>query len=532
MKKEKKGKTKIEKNKKRKVKKSFIISFIILIILIILCIIGKMLYTQNTIKSNFSHFVITTTDKNIYKKENKKYKKIGTLYKNNIISLEKIEGKYYKLKKENYYITYKKVKKTKEKAEDKINNIVFNENVITKKNIVVLKNNKKYFKINEELELPILEYGDDFYTCLYNNKVLQIKKSDVKEVKKVENTKEEIASSMPVIYFDKEIDLENYVKVFNESKIKSITKEEYIKWLNGKIVFPTKTAFIVLQEENENNKKIMNKYKIQYAKEKDLDLKFVENDVFSKKENLYWYKINNFTTISRFQDILNGVKLNEEEYATRIAVLNYHFFSKEGAACNEVICLDDTKFEEQLKYLKENNYKSLTMEEYNKWLKGEIELPKKSVLLTVDDGALGTDTVLPDMLDKYNQKATLFLITSFWPMSKYRTGNLEIQSHSHSLHDREFCYNGNCGIKTLVWSKEEILKDIKKSKEIIGNDPIAYCYPFYKHDAKTREVVKEEFELAFVGGNRKSTRNDDPYLIPRYVILDDITLNDFIEMIS
>ena len=520
-------KKEINKNKNKKI----IITFIILFLLILSSVFACFFYREK-VKAMYSNSMITTMDKTIYKKEKMMYKKVGTIYKNNPVSLSKIEGKYFKLKNSNYYITYNHLEKTKEKKESSVDFVLFNENVVINKNSILYQEKKKYFKINQEIELPILQKDQNFYICLYENTLLKVKKKDVKEVKKANNTNKEMASSIPVLYFSEKENIEEKLKQLSEKKYYFMSLEEYKKWTNQNQLFPKKSVFLIFKEEFDSIKEFVKKYNIKYTLEKELELKFVENDAFSEPNKFYWYNIASYMTMDRFKDILNGVKLEKKEYAERIAVLNYHFFSKPGATCDETICLDDTKFEEQLKYLQENHYKTLTMEEYNRWLKGEIELPKKSVLLTVDDGALGTNTVLPDMLDKYNQKATLFLITSFWPMSKYRTGNLEIQSHSHSLHDRDFCYNGNCGIKTLVWSKEEILKDLKKSKEIIGGNPIAYCYPFYEHDEKTREAVKEEFALAFVGGNRKSTRSDNNYLIPRYVILSDITLNDFINMIS
>ena len=54
------------------------------------------------------------------------------------------------------------------------------------------------------------------------------------------------------------------------------------------------------------------------------------------------------------------------------------------------------------------------MREYVDWIYGRIELPKKSVLLTIDDGAMGTGkhngNKLNPLLEKYQINATLFLI--------------------------------------------------------------------------------------------------------------------------
>ena len=64
-----------------------------------------------------------------------------------------------------------------------------------------------------------------------------------------------------------------------------------------------------------------------------------------------------------------------------------------------------------MSYLRDNGYKTLTMSEFNDWMDGKIEIPEKSVLITIDDGAAGTYTHLPQILNEYQMHATLFLIS-------------------------------------------------------------------------------------------------------------------------
>ena len=506
---------------------------IILIIILILNIIAIsfLIYKKYNISKNYSKYMITTRNSNLYKKKKFKYIKVGKIYKDNIVTLTKAENNYYKTK-EGYYINYINLKKAKKETVEKYNGIPFNINIVLKKNRVIYKEDKKYLKLNKNIELILIEKGEEYYKGIYNDKIVTIKKADIKKEINKKNTDIETIEYIPVLHID-DISEELFNSILEHLKNENyytMTENDYSLWQKDYKVFPKKTVYIV--NEQEELKDLLKKSNIKYTLKKDNKINFIENDAQSEKNKSYWYTINRFTTMDRVKDILNNIKLNEEEYANRIAVLNYHFFNDETTGeCNETICLEKEKFEEQMKYLKENNIKSLTMEEYYKWLIGEINLPKNSVLLTVDDGAMGTNTILPDVLDKYNQKATLFLITSFWEKSKYRLGNLELQSHSHSLHDRNFCKDGTCDIKTFVLTKEEIQEDLKKSKNKIGN-PIAYCYPFYMYDQKTVEAVKEEFSLAFIGGNRKSTRFDDNYLLPRYVITSDITLSEFIYMVQ
>lgn len=219
-----------------------------------------------------------------------------------------------------------------------------------------------------------------------------------------------------------------------------------------------------------------------------------------------------------------------------IAVLNYHFFYSDGEVCGQSICLNTKKFEEQLKYLNDNHYKTLTMQEFVDWMYGKIELPQKSVLLTIDDGALGTGThngnKLIPLLEKYQVHATLFLITGWWSISNYQSEYLDVESHTNDMHNEGFCSGVTRGARMLCSTHDVALADLRKSIEITGSTK-AFCYPFYAYNNDAIQVVKEAgFKLAFAGGGYKATRNSNKYAIPRFPIQSNITLDTFISYIS
>ena len=236
--------------------------------------------------------------------------------------------------------------------------------------------------------------------------------------------------------------------------------------------------------------------------------------------------------MSNGEDVVEVIRSSSNEQ--RIAVLNYHFFYDPtlGESCDESICLEVSKFRQQLDYLKNNGYKTLKMSEFKKWMYGEMELPEKSVLITVDDGAKGTgrhngNKLIP-ILEEYNMNATLFLISGWWDVENYRSKNLDIQSHTYDMH-----LYGTCGRGQLVCAtKEQALADLQKSLKIVDNDD-SFCYPFYSYSNVAIEAVKEAgFKLGFVGGSVKARRSNNKYLIPRYPIYNTTTLNQFINMVS
>lgn len=73
-----------------------------------------------------------------------------------------------------------------------------------------------------------------------------------------------------------------------------------------------------------------------------------------------------------------------------IPVLMYHFFydSSAGETGKDNNFLEISKFEQQLNCLKENDFFFPTFEELSQFINGEIDLTKKSVILTIDDGSI------------------------------------------------------------------------------------------------------------------------------------------------
>ncbi len=282
---------------------------------------------------------------------------------------------------------------------------------------------------------------------------------------------------------------------------------------------------IYVDNAHEKEKQVVEVFAYKNSETLDNLISIVRNFVSDKKANIKAVKGKFEKKEEKPKETTekNTSSTNQSTYATSIAVLNYHFFYDEKTeSCNESICLSKTMFEKHLQYFRDNGFKTLTMEEYRAWMYGEINLPKKSVLITVDDGAMGTGktngNILGPLLQKYNAHATLFLITGWWDKSNYETKNLEIESHGDLLHEDVTCDDGSTKYFIACRSKEAILKDLQTSISKL-NSKKAFCYPFYTYNSKTISAVKESgFKLAFIGGNRKSKRSDDKYKIPRYVI--------------
>ena len=194
-----------------------------------------------------------------------------------------------------------------------------------------------------------------------------------------------------------------------------------------------------------------------------------------------------------------------------VAVLNYHFTisDEEKSSCSpSSICMNENLFDEHLKYMKENGFYTATLKELEDYLDGKIDLPKKSVVITIDDGWFVSRAI--SKLEKYDLHGVLFLIGSLAPVTDYASKNLEIASHTWNLH-------GAYG-SLVNASFDTIVEDLNQSKSSLNGTPY-FCYPFYQYDNHVIEALKQTgFTMAFAGGGVKARRGVDKYKVPRFVV--------------
>ena len=531
--------------KRKKIKKS-----VVLVVLIIFFVIGFFIikgFNDNSIKNN--SYIKTIKNIKLY---NKNKKVVGSIDKNIIIKISNKENNLYKLIDSNLFIENKNIKVVNKKEEKDSSYIIpLNKNIKTNKKVILTNENKKVI-INNGIETKINSIDNDNYYILYLGNYFSIKKDkSIKEINH-KNSKYNNAKSIPVINYNEITDKDcvscvkestylEHLKYLKDNGYYTISMDDYIKYIKGYISVKDKAILLTTKEDSDEIKKLNknNKLKIQVPLK---ELNFINSARTPNKDinKLNRYNIKSSTSIETFKKMVNKENVidpypfKKENNEQSIPVLNYHFFYDEsaGESCNENICLDTKMFEKHLKYLKDNGYKTLTMEEFTEWMYGDLELPDKSVLLTIDDGAMGTgkhngNKLIP-LLEKYDEYATLYLITGWWDVENYRSKNLDINSHTHDMHKR-----GTCGKGQVVCATEkELFNDLSMSLTIVDNNN-SFCFPFYQYSEESLKTVeKAGFKLSFIGGNVNAKRSDNKYMVPRYPIHKSHSFEDFVEMVN
>lgn len=195
---------------------------IIALPIIVLCIGGyfgynyfyeknNMLKEKDIVKkitSHYNEYVKTNDEVKIYDKNGNE---IGLIGKDVELNLDEIEitsdTKYFKIKDfdDEYYVKYQDVDKIDALTlySDRYKSyILFNENVVTNDKISFYdENNNLVYTFNKSFDLPIIIKDDNRYGIEFNNRLLYVKKDEIKKTKENNNTELKNANGVPVLNY-------------------------------------------------------------------------------------------------------------------------------------------------------------------------------------------------------------------------------------------------------------------------------------------------------------------------------------------
>lgn len=370
----------------------------------------------------------------------------------------------------------------------------------------------KELENKQRIEEVKKHYGNyvkvDKETILYNQENKEIGKA----YPNVEFTLEDISINEKTEYF-KIKDKQYFISYKDVSPISTLTT--YSNHYKSYIPF------------NEN---IITKEKTNFYDEENLVYTFNESFTFPilvKEKDSYGIAYENRLLYIKEEDIkeTKDAPNTKEKTRNNIRTLTYHtiYNTKTEKCTNTVICHPIEQFDSHMKYISENKYFTLTMKDLEMFLDQKIRIPQKSIVITLDDGKYAQNAV--DIVEKYKVNATYFIIGSRYDVSNIKTTYMDFQSHSYDLHNNYKCPGGEQGGQLLCETEENVLNDLKKSKELLNKDVFAFAYPFFDFNDRAKELLtKAGFRLAFIGQydtDGYSTYTTDRLMLRRKTIFSD-----------
>lgn len=253
------------------------------------------------------------------------------------------------------------------------------------------------------------------------------------------------------------------------------------------------------------------------------------------KKNIILISISLLLIVFFIEDTTNNASHNE------INILTYHHLlpkDREHFKENSSV-IDVEVFEEQMKFLYENDYNAVTLQELEKFLLGEIELPEKSIVITFDDGYLSNYKYAYPILKKYNLKASIFLITSLIERKPQEFNEsilqylsekelqemsdvFEYANHTNNLHrlnDENISF-------LLLESKEKIKQDLETNIYLTKSH--YFAYPYGQYNEEIISLLEDvNMTMAFTTKSGPVKKDDSMLELNRYSIYPGTDLETF-----
>jgi len=232
--------------------------------------------------------------------------------------------------------------------------------------------------------------------------------------------------------------------------------------------------------------------------------------------------VTSVTTFASPLETLMGLAVGE---VAEVPIIMYHALEDTPDNRWEITSED---FESDLKYIKENGFVPVVMQDLIDFVHDGKQLPEKPIVLSFDDGRMPTMDIILPMLEKYDARITMAIIgretdryteidkegkVSRHPHMTWnevieacKSGRVEIQSHTYDLH-------GKNGAKKISGEnenayRERLLADLHKFAKILyghtGIIPNTLAYPLGAISDSSDSIIKDAGYLASLSCQQKS----------------------------
>lgn len=232
---------------------------------------------------------------------------------------------------------------------------------------------------------------------------------------------------------------------------------------------------------------------------------------------------------------------------TKVPVLLYHhFYTQEQAERfkGNDAAMPIEEFAEQMKYLHDSGYKTISLKDLQDFIQGKKALPPKSVVIVMDDGYESNYTLAYPILKKYGYTAAVFVIAGSIKNSPYCTRPVSTPhmttdemrkaedaftygSHTYNMHSAQ---NGIPYL--LAKSDSDVMADLLASRWILNETPY-FAYPYGAYNEHLINLLKRAgFTMAFTTKQGYVVQGANPYALLRFPVLPGTNIEQFKKIVE
>ena len=209
---------------------------------------------------------------------------------------------------------------------------------------------------------------------------------------------------------------------------------------------------------------------------------------------------------------------------TKLPVIMYHQITQRNSKIRKY-CVSAQQLEDDLKYIKENGYETITINQLLDHVYNGKEIPGKPIMITFDDGFVSIKEYVLPLMKKYDMCCVASVVGAYADLTEEENDHnvnyayldwneiasltkekyVEIQNHSYDMHQITSERKGaaQCIGEDYDTYRKSLSKDLEKMQNKIfeksGYKPTTFAYPFGSYSKDSSAVLKElGFKAAFI----------------------------------
>jgi peptidoglycan/xylan/chitin deacetylase (PgdA/CDA1 family) len=222
-----------------------------------------------------------------------------------------------------------------------------------------------------------------------------------------------------------------------------------------------------------------------------------------------------------------------------VPILTYHNLAEQAKGR---LVLAAAGFREQMRYLKTNGYRVVSLADFVEFIRLDRQLPQKAVVLTFDDGYRAFKDLAHPVLKELGFTATLFIYTdwvgagrgalSWSDLRELAAEGFDIQAHTKTHADLRRALG-----ETEAQYARRLQMELEQPQELFGKNlgrrSQVLAYPYGRWEEGLLPKVKEHGYIAAFSVRRQGNASFvRPLAAHRSQIYSEMTLDDFVKNLN